>query len=86
MWCRSGVPTQVLVQIAQADAYSPSLRLERRDTLCVIRPCLMNLYPLFAAAAEREMATIAEQQEPEVALRQMISAARCKRGRRQSQK
>ncbi|MHC2484650.1 DNA polymerase III alpha subunit [Rhizobium leguminosarum] len=27
--------------------------------------------PLFAAAAEREMAAIAEQREPEVALRQM---------------
>ena len=71
MWRRSGVPTEALVQLAQADAYGPSLRLERRDALWAIKALRDEPLPLFAAAAEREMATIAEQQEPEVALRQM---------------
>jgi len=30
MWRRSGVPTEALVQLAKADAYRPSMKLERR--------------------------------------------------------
>ncbi|MCF1495100.1 DNA polymerase III subunit alpha [Agrobacterium vitis] len=71
MWRRSGVPTEALVQLAKADAYRPSLKLERRDALWAIRALRDEPLPLFAAAAEREMATIAEQQEPEVVLRHM---------------
>lgn len=71
MWRRSGAPTEALVQLAEADAFLPSLKLERRDALWAIKALRDEPLPLFAAAAEREMAAIAEQQEPEVALRQM---------------
>lgn len=70
-WRRSSVPTEALVQLAKADAYRPSLKLERRDALWAIKALRDEPLPLFAAAAEREMETIAEQNEPEVALRQM---------------
>ncbi|MBB4226986.1 error-prone DNA polymerase [Rhizobium mongolense] len=49
----------------------PSLRLERRDALWAIKALRNEPLPLFAAAAEREARVIAEQQEPEVELRQM---------------
>ncbi|MBY3266629.1 error-prone DNA polymerase [Rhizobium laguerreae] len=71
MWRRSGVPSEALVQLAKADAFLPSLKLARRDALWAIKALRDEPLPLFAAAAEREMAAIAEQQEPEVALRQM---------------
>ncbi|NKQ88719.1 error-prone DNA polymerase [Rhizobium ruizarguesonis] len=71
MWRRSGVPAEALVQLAEADAFRPSLKLERRDALWAIKALRDEPLPLFAAAAEREMKTIAEQQEPEVVLRQM---------------
>ncbi len=71
MWRRSGVPIAALVQLAKADAFRPSLKLERRDALWAIKALRDKPLPLFPAAAEREMATIAEQNEPEVALRQM---------------
>lgn len=70
-WRRSGVPAEALVQLAEADAFRPSLKLERRDALWAIKALRDEPLPLFAAAAEREERTIAEQQEPEVALRQM---------------
>jgi error-prone DNA polymerase len=70
-WRRSGVPAEALVQLAQADAFWPSFKLERRDALWAIKALRDEPLPLFAAAAEREMQTIAEQQEPEVELRQM---------------
>ncbi|MGZ2459653.1 error-prone DNA polymerase [Rhizobium anhuiense] len=71
MWRRSGVPSEALVQLAKADAFLPSLKLERRDALWAIKALRDEPLPLFAAATEREMVTVAEQQEPEVALRQM---------------
>ncbi|MGO7457880.1 hypothetical protein ACCS81_39105, partial [Rhizobium ruizarguesonis] len=49
----------------------PSLGLERRDALWAIKALRDEPLPLFAAAAEREAKTIAEQQEPAVELRQM---------------
>jgi len=70
-WRRSGVHAEALVQLAQADAFLPSLMLERRDALWAIKALRDEPLPLFAAAAEREMQTIAELQEPEVELRQM---------------
>ncbi len=70
-WRRSGVPAEALVQLAQADAFLPSLKLERRDALWAIKALRDEPLPLFAAAAEREMQTVAEQREPEVELRQM---------------
>ncbi|ANL38264.1 MULTISPECIES: error-prone DNA polymerase [Rhizobium] len=71
MWRRSGVPVASLVELAEADAFLPSLRLERRDALWAIKALRDEPLPLFTAAAEREARSIADQQEPEVALRQM---------------
>ncbi|MGO6697152.1 error-prone DNA polymerase [Rhizobium johnstonii] len=71
MWRRSGVPAASLVELAEADAFLPSLGLERRDALWAIKALRDEPLPLFAAAAEREARTIAEQQEPAVELRQM---------------
>ncbi|MGZ2487281.1 DNA polymerase III alpha subunit [Rhizobium pisi] len=55
----------------KADAFLPSLKLERRDALWAIKALRDEPLPLFAAAAEREMEAIAEQREPKVPLRQM---------------
>jgi len=71
VWRRSNVPTEALVQLAEADAFLPSLQLERRDALWAIKALRDEPLPLFATAAEREAAVIAEQQEPNVQLRQM---------------
>ncbi|ARQ13787.1 error-prone DNA polymerase 2 (plasmid) [Rhizobium etli] len=71
MWRRSGVPVASLVELAEADAFLPSLRLKRRDALWAIRALRDEPLPLFTAAAEREARAIAEQQEPDVELRQM---------------
>lgn len=71
MWRRSGVPSEALVQLAKADAFLPSLKLERREALWAIKALRDEPLPLFAAAAERQVAAIAEQHEPEVVLRQM---------------
>ncbi|MFJ6326896.1 MULTISPECIES: error-prone DNA polymerase [unclassified Rhizobium] len=71
MWRRSGVPAASLVELADADAFLPSLKLQRRDALWAIKALRDEPLPLFAAASEREARAIAEQQEPEVALRQM---------------
>ncbi|MDK4717637.1 error-prone DNA polymerase [Rhizobium sp. CNPSo 4039] len=71
LWRRSGVPAAALVELAEADAFLPSLDLQRRDALWAIKALRDEPLPLFAAAAEREQKTIAEQQEPEVHLRQM---------------
>lgn len=71
IWRRSGVPAASLVQLAEADAFHPSMRLERRDALWAIKALRDEPLPLFAAAAEREMKAIAEQVEPGVLLRQM---------------
>jgi error-prone DNA polymerase len=71
MWRRSGVPAASLIELAEADAFRPSLGLERRDALWAIKALRDEPLPLFAAAAEREMKTIAEQREPEVRLVQM---------------
>ncbi|WP_368518573.1 error-prone DNA polymerase [Rhizobium sp.] len=71
LWRRSGVPAASLVELAEADAFLQSLNLQRRDALWAIKALRDEPLPLFAAAAEREQRTIAEQQEPEVRLRQM---------------
>ena len=71
MWRRSGIPAASLVELAEADAFRPSLQLERRDALWAIKALRDEPLPLFAAAADREQKSIAEQAEPEVELRQM---------------
>ncbi|MFB2608234.1 OB-fold nucleic acid binding domain-containing protein, partial [Rhizobium phaseoli] len=58
-------------QLAEADAFLPSLKLQRRDVIWAIKALRDEPLPLFSAAAEREARVIPEQQEPEVYLRQM---------------
>ncbi|SCB39862.1 error-prone DNA polymerase [Rhizobium hainanense] len=71
LWRRSGVPAASLVELADADTFLSSLKLQRRDALWAIKALRDEPLPLFAAAAEREQRTIAEQWEPDVSLRQM---------------
>ncbi|NLR97009.1 error-prone DNA polymerase [Rhizobium sp. P38BS-XIX] len=71
LWRRSGVPAASLVELAEADAFLPAVNLQRRDALWAIKALRDEPLPLFAAAAERQEKTIAEQQEPSVSLRQM---------------
>jgi error-prone DNA polymerase len=64
MWRRSGVPSASLVQLAEADAFLPSLGWKDAMRSGQSRRLRDEPLPLFAAAAERERAVIAEQQEP----------------------
>ncbi|MBB4215228.1 error-prone DNA polymerase [Rhizobium sp. BK212] len=71
VWRRSSVPIESLNQLAEADAFLPSMKLQRREAIWAIKALRDEPLPLFAAAAEREARVIPEQQEPEVNLRQM---------------
>lgn len=71
IWRRASVSAASLVDLAEADPFLPSLDVQRRDALWAIKALRDEPLPLFVAAAEREMKTIAEQQEPDVKLRQM---------------
>jgi error-prone DNA polymerase len=71
MWRRSGVPTASLVKLAEADAFLPALKLERRQALWDIKALRDEPLELWAAAAEREARRVSEMQEPEVALKSM---------------
>jgi error-prone DNA polymerase len=71
MWRRSGVPSASLVELAEADAFLPSMGLQRRDALWAIKALRDLPLPLFAAAADRERTLVPEQTEPDVELRQM---------------
>lgn len=71
LWRRAGVPASALVCLAEADAFLPSLSFSRREALWAIKALRDEPLPLFAAAASRENATVAELDEPSVALRPM---------------
>lgn len=71
LWRRSGVPTAALVKLAEADAFLPSLQLQRRDALWAIKALRDEPLELWAATAEREARQVAEMQEPSVALPSM---------------
>jgi error-prone DNA polymerase len=73
LWRRAGVPSASLVQIAEADAFRPSLRLTRRDALWAIKALRDEPLPLFAAASAREAEAVPEAREPTVALRPMTA-------------
>lgn len=75
MWRRSGVPTASLVKLAEADAFLPSLKLERQQALWDIKALRDEPLELWAAAAEREAKTVSELQEPEVGLKSMTDLA-----------
>ena len=57
------------MQLAEADAFRPSLKLARREALWAIKALRDEPLPLFAAAAARENARVPEINEPVVALR-----------------
>lgn len=71
MWRRSGVQTASLVKLAEADAFLPSMRLERRQALWDIKALRDEPLELWAAAAEREVRALSEINEPEVRLKSM---------------
>ncbi|MCJ8056977.1 error-prone DNA polymerase [Shinella curvata] len=71
LWRRSGVPTAALVKLAEADAFLPSLGLQRRDALWAIKGLRDEPLALWAAAADREAREVAELQEPGVDLPSM---------------
>lgn len=73
MWRRSGVPTASLVKLAEADAFLPSLKLERRTALWDIKALRDEPLELWSAAAEREARTVSEMQEPKVLLKSMAA-------------
>lgn len=72
-WRRAGVPAAALVQIAEADGFGPSLGQSRREALWALKGLRDEPLALFAAAAarERDAEAIAEQAEPDIALRAM---------------
>jgi len=73
LWRRAGVPVAALVQLAEADAFQPSLQLARREALWAIKALRDEPLPLFAAASACAQETIAEIHEPVVALRPMTA-------------
>ncbi|MBW8732775.1 MAG: error-prone DNA polymerase, partial [Asticcacaulis sp.] len=54
MWRRTGLPVSVLVQLAEADAYLPSLGISRRDALWTLKAFRDTPLPLFDAMAATE--------------------------------
>jgi error-prone DNA polymerase len=64
-----------LVELAEADAFLPSLRLARREALWAIKALRDEPLPLFAAASARAHASVPEIVEPLVALRPMTAGA-----------
>ena len=73
LWRRAGVPASALVRLAEADAFRPALGLARREALWAIKALRDEPLPLFAAASAREADTLAEADEPAVALRPMTA-------------
>ncbi|RST80826.1 error-prone DNA polymerase, partial [Aquibium carbonis] len=75
MWRRAGVPSHVLEQLAEADAFRPSLGMARREALWAIKGLRDEPLPLFAAASAREQVTVSEQVEPSATLRRMTEGS-----------
>ena len=71
LWRRAGVQSQSLVRLAEADAFNPAFGLARREAIWAIDGLRDEPLPLFAAAAAREQASVAELVEPEVKLEPM---------------
>lgn len=69
------VPVVTLTRIADADGFSPSLRLSRREALWALEGLGPEELPLFAAARkaseQREDDALADGEEPAIALRPM---------------
>ncbi|QYC11485.1 error-prone DNA polymerase [Brevundimonas nasdae] len=54
LWRRAGAQIASLVKLAEADAFRPNLKLERRDALWAIKALRDEPLPLFAAADARD--------------------------------
>ncbi|WP_432612832.1 OB-fold nucleic acid binding domain-containing protein [Mesorhizobium mediterraneum] len=67
------MPAASLVQLAEADAFRPDLRLARREALWALKGLRDEPLPLFAAASAREQKTVSEIHEPALALRPMTA-------------
>ncbi len=75
LWRRAHVPVASLVQLAEADAFRPSLKHARREALWAIKALRDAPLPLFGAASAREAKTVQECCEPTVALRPMTAGS-----------
>ena len=75
LWRRAAVPAASLVQLADADAFLESLKLERREALWALKPLRDQPLPLFAAATREASVAIPEMKEPRVVLRPMAAGA-----------
>ncbi len=64
LWRRAQAPVSALTRLAEADAFLPSLGLQRREALWEIKALRDDPLPLFTATAEREHQRIPEIQEP----------------------
>ncbi len=67
VWRRSGVPVSILVTLAEADAFLPSLGKSRRDALWTLKGLRDKPLPLFD--------TVPEVHEPAVALKPMTAGS-----------
>ena len=76
LWRRAGVPAAALVQLAEADAFRPSLQLVRREALWAIKALRDEPLPLFAAASAHKQVTVPEIIEPVVAPRPMTTGGK----------
>jgi DNA polymerase III alpha subunit len=75
LWHRAGVPALALKQLADADAFRPSLGLERREALWHVKGLRDEPLPLFAAASAREAVTVSELDEPAVPVNPMTEGS-----------
>lgn len=71
LWRRAGAPVSSLVRLAEADAFQPDLKLERREALWAIKALRDDPLPLFAAAPTDGQASPPEISEPVPTLKSM---------------
>ncbi|QWK81513.1 error-prone DNA polymerase [Ochrobactrum sp. BTU1] len=75
LWRRAEIPASALNDLAEADAFRPSLGLQRRDVIWAMKALRDEPLPLFSAAAARERVIVTEQVEPAVPLRPMTAGS-----------
>jgi error-prone DNA polymerase len=73
LWRRVRVPSATLVQLAEADAFRPSIDLARREALWAIKALRDEPLPLFAAASTQADEVVPEVNEPAVSLKPMTA-------------
>ena len=75
IWRRAAIPAAALAELAEADAFRPSIGLARREALWAIKALRDEPLPLFAAASSRASAVIPEQSEPDITLKPMTAGS-----------